>query len=454
MTVNTLEKATKTAPGYYLLSAWASFIFHLFYKRIYVFGKENIPKGCPVIYAPNHQNAVMDPLAVLFTQRRPTVFLARADVFKGKRTASFLASLKILPVYRQRDGVENLSKNDGVFDATVKVLKENKPVCLMAEGNHGNQNKLRPLVKGMFRIALSAQESIADKQKGVQIVPVGLYYHDYAKFNQKLVVNYGKPISIDDYYERYKEKPALTLNQLRADLAEKMSEQMIDIQTDTYYNMVQFVQSEFSRERSKKKPKDQFWIQKQLCDGFNRAIAQNALFLPQLLGFVNEYTGFLKQHDLRDWVVEKGKFPLWDRFINFMACLVLFPFLMFGGLINWLPFTIPAIPTKKIKDRQFHSSVKYALSIFVFPIYYLIIGLIAWLMVKSVFATLAFLTFSALSGFIALKCRNMWVKLKAKTRFEKLNRTQPDKAHEIIKLRYKIMLLAQMVYNNAIKQTH
>jgi hypothetical protein len=64
------------------------------------------------------------------------------------------------------------------------------------------------------------------------------------------------------------------------------------------------------------------------------------------------------------------------------------------------------------------------------------------------------LTFSALSGFIALKCRNMWVKLKAKTRFEKLNRTQPDKAHEIIKLRYKIMLLAQMVYNNAIKQTH
>ena len=68
--------------GWFLFSKVIHFYLRLFYKRIIVEGKEHIPVGCPVIFAPNHQNALMDPLVVHFAARMQTVFLARADIFR------------------------------------------------------------------------------------------------------------------------------------------------------------------------------------------------------------------------------------------------------------------------------------------------------------------------------------------------------------------------------------
>ncbi len=77
--------------------------FH-YYGKVEVYGKENIPGKAPVIFAPNHQNALMDALIVLFKAPHDVVFLARADIFRKKFLAFLLNSLKILPVFRQRNG--------------------------------------------------------------------------------------------------------------------------------------------------------------------------------------------------------------------------------------------------------------------------------------------------------------------------------------------------------------
>ena len=57
----------------------------------------------------------MDALAVLFTHNGQPVFLARADIFKKKMIAAILYFLKILPVYRIRDGFSSLKANDEIF---------------------------------------------------------------------------------------------------------------------------------------------------------------------------------------------------------------------------------------------------------------------------------------------------------------------------------------------------
>ena len=111
-----------------------------------------------MIFAPNHQNALNDALIVLFSAPGDVVFLARADIFKKRFLAFFLNSLKILPVFRQRDGAAELGKNADIFDISVDVLKNRHYLCVMPEGNHGDQRRLRSLVKGIFRIAFSAQE--------------------------------------------------------------------------------------------------------------------------------------------------------------------------------------------------------------------------------------------------------------------------------------------------------
>ena len=90
--------------GYFLLRELVRIPYHLFYRKINVIGKEHIPTDKPIIFAPNHQNALMDPLAMIFSTPKQIVFLARGDIFKGNLLIRILTFLKILPVYRQHDG--------------------------------------------------------------------------------------------------------------------------------------------------------------------------------------------------------------------------------------------------------------------------------------------------------------------------------------------------------------
>ena len=91
-----------------------------------------------------------------------------------------------MPVYRIRDGKETLSKNDEIFIRSADVLHDRKHLCLMPEGNHGDKRRLRPLVKGLFRIAFMAQEEFK-AEKGVVIIPVGLDYSHYFKIRHDAV---------------------------------------------------------------------------------------------------------------------------------------------------------------------------------------------------------------------------------------------------------------------------
>ena len=93
------------------------------YRKVVVKGKENIPEGEHYILAPCHQNAMMDPLVVLMVLNRPIVFLARADIFSKPVARFFLTWLKISPVYRIRDGRDQLSRNAEVFNTARESLE-------------------------------------------------------------------------------------------------------------------------------------------------------------------------------------------------------------------------------------------------------------------------------------------------------------------------------------------
>jgi 1-acyl-sn-glycerol-3-phosphate acyltransferase len=69
--------------GYEALRSYVRFAFWLTHRKIVVVGKERIPKDQPIIFAANHQNALMDPLALVCTNPLQTLWLARADIFKS-----------------------------------------------------------------------------------------------------------------------------------------------------------------------------------------------------------------------------------------------------------------------------------------------------------------------------------------------------------------------------------
>ena len=51
-------------------------IYNYYYRKIKIINADRIPKGQPVILAPNHQNALMDALAFVEGINFQTVFLA------------------------------------------------------------------------------------------------------------------------------------------------------------------------------------------------------------------------------------------------------------------------------------------------------------------------------------------------------------------------------------------
>ena len=126
-------------PRYTIAQFFVNIAFRLnFRKLVFVGKKENVSKKRPIILAPNHRNALLDALMFVYSGylTKQVVFLARADIFKQKFVAWILHGMRILPVYRLRDGKDNLGKNSEIFENCGRVLKKNNPIALFPEAAH------------------------------------------------------------------------------------------------------------------------------------------------------------------------------------------------------------------------------------------------------------------------------------------------------------------------------
>ena len=63
-----------------------------------------------------------------------------------------------MPVYRIQDGVDSLKNNETIFQQCVRILSSKNTLILLPEGNHSGYWRLRPLKKGLARIAFQAQK--------------------------------------------------------------------------------------------------------------------------------------------------------------------------------------------------------------------------------------------------------------------------------------------------------
>jgi 1-acyl-sn-glycerol-3-phosphate acyltransferase len=218
---------------YFLLKfyVWASTRFY--FSSIKVFGREHIQGDGPFLFVANHQNAFMDGLLLVTVNRVPVHFLVRADIFKNKWAAKALKTLKLMPVYRIRDGAENLHKNDEQFNECVRLFKKNESVLIFAEGNHGHTRKLRPLSKGFTRIAFESQRQYPGMN--LQIVPTGINYSHHTAFNSRVSIYYGKPIPATEYF---KEPLTDQTNLFRIRMADEIKKLIAHIDDDAQYDEI------------------------------------------------------------------------------------------------------------------------------------------------------------------------------------------------------------------------
>ncbi len=221
---------------YTFLRPYVDWTFRLSYRHFQLVGRENIPTDGAYIYAPNHTNALCDAMAILGIDHQRKVFVARADIFRKPKQAKLLNWLKIMPIKRVRDGLDEVRKNDETINNAVATLREGVPFCILPEGTHRTKHSLLPLSKGIFRIALQANDEFG-AEKPVYIVPVGLEYGDWFHLWNNLTVNIGKPLNVTEFVQTHADldRPQLILA-MRDELTQRMHQTFLWVPDDEDYD--------------------------------------------------------------------------------------------------------------------------------------------------------------------------------------------------------------------------
>lgn len=374
---------------YNILSPLVQFGTRCHYQCFDVHGLENLPSEGAYIIAPCHQQALMEPLAVLNFAPKPPVFLARADIFENPTIRAILTFLKILPVYRIRDGKSNLSKNNDIFDKSRDVLLDGFPLCLMAEGRHNDRHHLLPMGKGMFRIAGETQLKLGDHP--LYIVPTGIDFDEYERPYANLVVNIGKPIAVQPFMNEYRENEPVALNEMRDALSSALSPLMHDIRNEEYYEEILTLCNILNKEmRRREGLKNSAWSRFLMRQKISVKLDDMAAKQEPGFAEIIEKTRIFKQLCSALHMRERMVADHWNLFTTFVAGLsiaAIVAAIVMVPVVRWVFFfllfcyPLPFLPThlitkKLIEDPQFRSSVNFGIRFLFSIIYIIVIGIV------------------------------------------------------------------------------
>ncbi len=208
-------------------------LFFLF-KKVSVYGKENIPKKGAVIFIGNHQNALIDALLIPTTNSRDIHFLTRASAFKIGIVSQILQSLKMIPVFRIRDGIRTMEKNVEVFEQCIEILKQERGIQIFAEGDHHLERRIRPFKKGFARIVLGALQKYSDL--AIYIVPVGINYDSHLNFPSSASIYYGKPILANQFIDL--KNPDLKFTEITSQVSNALKNLTLHIEDSANYDEI------------------------------------------------------------------------------------------------------------------------------------------------------------------------------------------------------------------------
>ena len=297
-----------------------------YFRRIHIHNINFVPNNKPVLFLANHQNALLDALLIAVNTRKFTYFLTRAGVFKSALVSRFLKSLKMLPVYRMRDGWSNLSNNTEIFKTCSKLFNDKEAIVIFPEGNHNLNRTVRPLSKGFTRIVFETLDNYPDSD--LKLIPVGFNFLKAENFPDSVALFFGEQISAKEFLLENRNDSIINL---KIRIQSEISKLTTHIPTDNYDKSLQKLNDlkvDFLNPIS-----------------INNVIANNYEFYEDL---------------------KKKRFHFHYQFLK-----PLLIFLLVGPYVVWKFLIQP-----KIEEIEFISTFRFALAITLVPLWILILSLI------------------------------------------------------------------------------
>lgn len=423
---------SKKTIAYRLLEIATRCTIPIYYRKISMVNADRIPDKGPIILTPNHQNSFLDPVILGYRLNRPVNFLVRSDAFSSPFIISFLNLFNnMIPVYRPRDGKDKMERNKEIFAKCHKLLADGGILVIFVEGSHHKERRLRDLKKGFARIAFGAEEEY-DYKLDIKIIPVGLEYSDHPKAFTNVKVSYGHPIPLSEYYEASKKDLEATITELKGRLAGEIKKEMVNIQPEEHYDLyntlIPIARSRMLDKHGIKShsPQDYAQIDQKTAGKLEAFAKEKPERIPELSNKTEAYTKGLEALKIKDGYFDKPIASSSKLIFQLILMLIGFPIWLYGMINHYVYYILPEWVNKKyLKDPCFHSSIRYTMWLLTWPIFYLIQGLLVWLISGSgtiaaiytlslpIFGWLALqYSFIAKDLFASLRYRNLWTKEK------------------------------------------
>ncbi|MBR1514208.1 MAG: 1-acyl-sn-glycerol-3-phosphate acyltransferase [Bacteroidales bacterium] len=340
------------------------------YRRFEVHGKENVPKDSAVIFGVNHSNTLMDALVLLSSNNVKKVFIARGDIFKNPVIAKILHFLRILPIFRIRNGVAAVRQNDDSLNKAVDVIHDNVDLYLFPEGMHRTKHSLLRLSKGLFHIAVDANKQFGD-QKPVYIVPTAIEYGDYFRYRSTAMIQFGQAINVTEFLKSTtEENEAANINILKERLHDEISKLFTYIPDDEDYDAIWEIVKMKNEKRAgglyKKMLRNRSTVANVLKYREEQPEEAKDLF-QKVLDFATER----KRQKISVMSTAKRK-PLVNSLWKLAVLLVGLPYFAASAIVNLPTWVTTLIIRSKLKDPAFGNTVSFGVRFVLSPLIFIV----------------------------------------------------------------------------------
>jgi hypothetical protein len=293
-----------------------------------------------------------------------------------------------------------------------------------------------PHQKAVPRIAFMAEEQ-SGKQLDIQIIPTGIYYSHYWKFNRTLIVNFGEPIPVKKYREIYNANPNAATIALKNDIYNALLSLTINIKSREHYNEFEHIREIYGkhflkRQSLKNTVLNRFKSDQLLVKKLDELEVNNPVSAASLARNTNIIHEKINNLGLRSWLVTSGEKHFGKLSANMLLLLAGLPLFLYGFLFNFIPFfLIDRIVRNKIKDKSFWSTFFLVPGLILFPLFYLIGFLAVSWMIPGVLLKIAFIVSLPFVGKLAFKWYLILLKTVGRLRLMQLKWFQPEKINQL-----------------------
>lgn len=419
----------------------------LYYRHIYLVGKENIPpKGTPLIIVSNHQNGLNDPLALLFSFKdRVVTIFTRGDVFRRRLVGKLLRSMYLLPAYRLNvDGEDSLKYNYAMFEEAGDRLIDNQAVAIFPEGINQDKHWLGDFSSAYLLMAFKTAER-TNFEKDIVILPTCNHYSDYFRMRSDMLIKYGTPISLKPYYELYKTKPRTAQRIVNHLVRQQIEDMMLNITDLENYDAINYLRNTYGKkyaERLYLNPDDlreRLVSDKKLVAELDRLKAEDPKFSERIYADALELRKKFKEFGFKADTIDRHDSRFSSVLMGFAFCL-LSPIFFISMIPNVLVYySVEPIAhrfeKKGGKAAMFTSGVRFAMmALYSIPVFWTSFIALEWIFLGWYIAMIhaILLVPSTLFAMHYIKEFRTWVR---QTRFFIMKRKNYDKLKEVIKTR-------------------